>query len=115
MKLRTNNPIPNPIDLELKHQPRTVNPHIEGKIQIVKLHALGRRQPCKQGFRHAVQVGGEGAHVDEALAVRVGRDVGVAGDEVVFDDEGLAGPEVARVVEGYGLRFGDLCALEWVC
>lgn len=94
-------PIPHPIHPKLKHQPRTLNPHIQRKIQIVKLHALRRRQSRKQAHRHSIQIGRKRAHIDQSLAERVGCSFGVACDEVVFDNERLTGSEVARVVEGY--------------
>lgn len=102
MKFRADGPIPNPINLELKDQPRTLNPHIQRKIQVIKLHALRRREPGKEAFRHGVQIRRQRAHIDEVLLVRLRGYVGVARDEVILDDEGLAGAEVACVVEGYG-------------
>jgi hypothetical protein len=102
MKLRLHTPIPHAIHLEFKHQPRTRYPHIEREIQIIKLHTLGRRQSRKQALGHAIQIRSKRAHIDKALAERIGRALGVACNEVVFDDEGLAGAEVAGVVEGYG-------------
>lgn len=105
MKLGLHPPIPHSIHPQLKHQPRTLNPHIERKIQIIKLDPFRRRQPREQALGHGVQIRSRCAHVDETLAERVGRCVGVAGDEVVFYDEGLRGAEVARVVEGYGVGF----------
>ena len=103
MKLRLHASIPHAIDLQLKHQPRALYPHIQREVQIVELDPFGRRQAREQALRHRVQVRGERAHVDEALAEGIGRDVHVAGYQVVFDDERLAGPEVARVVERDGL------------
>jgi hypothetical protein len=102
MKLRLHTPIPHPINLEFKHQPRTRYPHIEREIQIIKLDTLGRRQSRKQALGHAIQIRSKRAHIDQALAERIGRAFCVAGNEVVFDDEGLAGAEVTGVVEGYG-------------
>jgi hypothetical protein len=99
----TDSPIPYPIHLQLKHQSRTLNPHIQGKVQIIEFDALGRCQPSKQALRNRVQVCSKRAHVNEALAEGVGRGVSVARNEVVFDDERLAGPKVACIVEGYGL------------
>ena len=105
MKLRTNTPIPHPINLQLEHQPRTLTSHIQRKIQVIKLHPLRRRQSREQALRHRVQVRGQCADIDKTLLKGVGRRVRVAGYEVVFYDEGLAGPEVARVVERYGSVF----------
>lgn len=105
MELRTNSPIPHPINLKLKHQPRTLNLHIQRKVQVVKLHALGRRQAREQTLRYGVQICSECADVDQSFYVRIWGGVRVAGYEVVFDDQGLTGPEVARVVEGYGVGF----------
>lgn len=114
MKLCLNTPIPHPLDLEFKHQPCTLTPHVECKIQIIKLDTLCRFQAGKQAFRHGIQVGGECANVDEILGKRVRGNVSVAGNEVVFYDERLPGPEVACVVERYGTGFGYLGALNLV-
>lgn len=111
MKLRMHPPIPDPIDAQLKHQARTLNPHIEREIQIIKLDALCRRQPREQTLGHSVQVGSKRAHVDKPLAKRIRCHFGVAGYQVVFDGERLARPEIPRVVEGYRGGFGDLRAL----
>jgi hypothetical protein len=99
MKLRLHTPISNLINLEFKHKPRTRNPHIERKVQIIKLDPLRCRQPREQPLRHRVQIRRQRAHVDESLAegIRCGFDVTC--DQVVLDNEGLAGSEVARVVE----------------
>lgn len=99
MKLSLHNPISHTINLEFKNQSRAFNPHIEREIQVIKLDALRRRQAREQGFGNRVQVRGKCAHVDEALAERVRSRVGIASNEVVFDDERLAWPEIARVVE----------------
>jgi hypothetical protein len=111
MELRTNPSIPHAIHLQFKHQPRTLTPHIQREIQIIKLDALCRRQPRKQTLGHRIQIRRKCANVDETFLEGVGRHVGVASDEIVFYNEGLTGSEVARVVEGYGSVFGDLRAL----
>lgn len=111
MKLRLHPPIPDPINLELKTQPRTINRHLERKVQVIKLDAPRRRQPREQAPRHGVQVRGEGAHVREVTRVSGGRLVSLAGYEVVGHDEGLARAEVAGVVEGDGLGGGYGLAL----
>lgn len=99
MKLRTNPPILHAIHPKLKHQPRTLNPHIQRKIQIIKLHTLTRRQPRKQALRHRIQVRRKRAHRNQPLPIAIRRDLGIACDEVVFHDERLPRAEVARVVE----------------
>ena len=101
MKFRLHTPIPHTIDAQLKHQSRTLYPHIEREIQIVKLDTLRCRQAREQALRHRVEVRGKCTHIDESLAEGVWCGFGIAGNEVVFDDERLAGAEVARVVEGY--------------
>jgi len=101
MEFCTNPPIPHPIHLQLKHQPRTLNPHIQREIQIIKLHSLRCRQPREQTLRHRIKIRSKRANRYEPLAIGVRCGFEVAGDEVIFDDEGLAGPEVACVVEGY--------------
>lgn len=115
MELRTNSPISYPINLQFKHQPRRLNPHIQREIQVIKFHPLRRRQPGEQISRNRVQIRSEGTDIDEFLFEGVGRCVGVACYEVVFYDEGLTWSEVSRVVEGYGLGLRDLRSLrEWV-
>jgi len=101
MKFRLHTPIPHTIDAQLKHQSRTLYPHIEREIQIVKLDTLRCRQAREQALRHRVEVRGKCTHIDESLAEGVWCGFGVAGNEVVFDDEGLAGAEVACIVERY--------------
>jgi len=102
MKLGNHAPIPHPIDLQHKPEPRTAHDHLERKIQIVKLHTACRRQPREQALGHGAEVRGQRAHVDEVAGVGGGRRVLFAGDQVVGHDEGLAGTEVAGVVEGDG-------------
>lgn len=99
MKLRLHPPIPHPINLQLKTQPRTINNHLERKIQVIKLHAPRGRQTREQTPRHGVEVRRQRAHVYQVACVRHRRLVRVAGDEVVCYDEGLSRSEVARVVE----------------
>lgn len=96
-------PILDPINPQLKNQPRTLNLHMQLEIQIIKLHPLGSRQPREQTLRHGIDIRRQRADFDELGAEGLGRRVGLAGDELVFDDEGLGGPEIARVVEGDGL------------
>ena len=114
MKLGSHVSIPNSIDLELEDETGRVDGHVEGEVEVVELDAARRSEAGKERLGHGAEVGRQGADGDEALAEGVGRDVGVAGDEVVFDDERLARTEVARVVEGYGGAFGDLGALIFV-
>ena len=111
MKLRLHPSIPNPINLELKSQSRTINRHLQREVQIVKLHTPRGRQPRKQTPRHGVQVCCESAHVREVPCVGGGRVIGLAGDKVVRHNEGLARAEVAGVVEGDGLERGNSLAL----
>lgn len=99
MELGLHAPIPHPVHPELKHQACALNPHVQRKVQIIKLDAFGRCQPRKQTPWHAVQIRRKCAHVDQTLAIRVGRCVHIAGDQVVLDNERLARPKIARVVE----------------
>ena len=103
MKFCTDTPILDPIHPKLKHQARTLNPHIERKIQIIKLDALRRRQPREERLGHGVEVRSERAHVDEAFSEGVRRNIHIAGNQIVFDDKRLTGPEIACVVERDGL------------
>jgi hypothetical protein len=101
VKLRLHTPIFHSVHPQLKHQASTLYPHIQRKIQIVKLHTLRRCQAGKQAFRHSVEVRRQRTDVHEALTKGVRGGFGIAGNEVVFDNEGLAGAEVPRVVKGY--------------
>jgi len=76
--------------------------HLEREIQVVKLHTPRRRQPREQALGHGAQIRRQRAHVDQVARVGGGRRVRLARDQVVRHDEGLPGPEVARVVEGDG-------------
>jgi hypothetical protein len=102
MKLCTNGSIPYSINLQLKHQSRALDLHIQREIQVIELNPLRRRQSRKQALRHGIQIRSQRAHVDQPLAVRVWGDFGVARNKVVFNNEALTWPEVARVVKGYG-------------
>lgn len=111
MKFRIHPPIPNPINLQLKPQPRTIDNHLEREIQVIKLDAPRGRQPRKKAPRHGAQVGRERADVDEVARVGLGRLVGLTRNQVVGDEQGLTRAEVARVVEGDGLEGGEGFAL----
>lgn len=102
MKLGLYPPISHAIHLQLKAQTGAVHNHLQGKVQVVKLDAAGGGEAGEEAPRHGVEVRGEGADVDEIARVGLGWLVGVAGDEVVCDDEVLAWSEVAGVVEGDG-------------
>lgn len=115
LKVSIHPSVPNPIDLQLKPQAGTVDDHLECEIKIVKFDASRRRQPCEQTPRYGVQICGELAHVYEIARVGGGRLVGLAGNQVVRDDEGLARAEVACVVEGDGGKGGYCVALIVVC
>lgn len=114
MKLRNHTPIPHPIDLQHKPEPGTAHHHLKRKIQIIKLHPPRRRQPREQTLRHRPQIRRQRAHVDEVARVGRGGRVGLARDKVVGHDEGLTGPEVARVVEGDGREGGEGLALIFI-
>jgi hypothetical protein len=102
VKLRLHTPVLNSIHPQLKHQASTLYPHIQREIQIVKLHALRCRQPGEEALRHRIKIRRKRTDIHEALAEGVWCGFRVAGNEVVFDDEGLTGAEVPCVVEGYG-------------
>jgi len=106
MKVSLDAPIIDAIHPQLEHQVRGLDLHVELEIQIVELDPLGRRQAGEQALGHGVEVGGQGADFDEVLAERVRGVVELASDEVVFNNERLARPEVAGVVEGDGLVSG---------
>jgi uncharacterized membrane protein YccC len=103
VELGLNASISHTIDFQLKNQPGAFYPHIQREIQIVELDAFGSRQAREQTLRDCIQVRGERAHVNEALAERIRRDIHVAGYQVVFDHQRLARTEIPRVVERDGL------------
>jgi hypothetical protein len=111
VELSLNASISHAIDFQLKDQPSAFYPHVQREIQIVELDAFGSCQAREQTLRHRVQIRGERAHVNEALAERIRRDIHVASYQVVFDHQRLARTEVPRVVERNGLRLGYLSAL----
>jgi hypothetical protein len=103
MEFCAHSPIPYAINLQLKDQARTLNLHIQRKIQVVKLHTLCCGKFSEQALRYGIEIGSKCAHVDKALAIGVWCSIRVACYQVVFNYEGLARSEVACVVEGYGL------------
>ena len=111
VELGLNASISHAIDFQLKNQPGTLYPHVQRKIQIVELNALGSRQAREQTLRHRIQIRGERANADEALAERIRRDIHVASYQVVFNNQRLARTKIPRVVERDGLRLGYLGAL----
>lgn len=111
MKLGLHTPVPDAVDLELEAEPRAVDDHLERKVEIIELDAARGREPREQGARDGAEVRRQGAHVHEVAGIRHGRLVGVARDQVVRHDEGLARAEVARVVERDGRQGGDGFAL----
>lgn len=102
MKVRLHTPILDAIDPQLKVQIRTLNLHVQLKVQILKLDALGRRQAREQVLRNGAEVSGQGADGDEAVDKGTRRVVVVASDQLVFHNERLSGAEVASVVKGNG-------------
>ncbi len=115
MKVRRDLSISHAVNSQLEHEPSTVYDHVQREIQVVELDALGRRQLREQAFGNSVQVRSQRAYGYQALFKGIGRLVRIARDEVILDDEGLPGAEVARVVEGNGGAFGDLLALQKEC
>ncbi|KAI7150346.1 hypothetical protein KC344_g206 [Hortaea werneckii] len=100
-------PVLDAIHPQLEHEIRTFNLHVQFKVQVVELDALGRREAREETLRHIVQVGSESTDRDEVLAESVWSIVEFAADEVVLNDKGLSGSEVARVVEGNWLICRD--------
>lgn len=111
VELCLNTSISDAINFQLKDQPGAFYPHVQREVQIVELDAFGSRQAREQTLRNRVQVRGERAHVNKALAERIRRDIYVASYQVVFDNQRLAWAEISRVVERDGLRLGNLSAL----
>ena len=105
MKLRLNSSISHSINLQLKAQSRTLNSHLQRKVQIIKLNAPRGRQPRKQTPGDSVKICRESAHVFEISRVCCGCLIGVACYQVVCDNEGLARAEVTCVVECDGCKW----------
>jgi len=105
VKLCTHTPVSHTIDLELKHQSCTLTPHIQGKVQVVKLDTFCCRESSEQALRHSIEVCSQRADINKAFFERFGGRVCVAGNKIVFYDKGLPRAEVACVVEGYRPRF----------
>lgn len=101
VELRLYTPISHPVHLKLKHQSCALNSHVQREIQIIKFHTLRCRKSGEQALWYRIQVSRERANIHQPLSERTWRSLGVARNEVVLNYEGLAGPEVARVVEGY--------------
>jgi len=95
--------IPDTVNLELEDQTCTLYPHVEREVQVIELNTLGCSQACKQALRHGIQIRRECAYVDESFSEGVRCNIHIAGNQIVFDDERLTGPEVACVVERDGL------------
>lgn len=104
VKLGIYPPIPHPVNLELEPQPRTVDDHLEGKIQIIELNTACGCQSGEQMPGHRAEVRGQRADVHQIPSKSLGRLISLAGDEVVGDDQRLPRAEVAGVVEGDGLH-----------
>ncbi len=99
MKLGRNKPIPHPINLQFKHQRSRIDSHIEREIQILKLQPLRRGKSREQRLRHRIEIRGECTDGDQTLLKTRWGNVGVAGDQIVFDDQRLTWSEIPRVVE----------------
>ena len=63
MKLRLNPSISHPINLQLKAQSRTLNSHLQRKVQIIKLNTPRSRQSRKQTPGDSVKICRESTHV----------------------------------------------------
>lgn len=111
MEFCAHSAVSNTINFELKHQPCALDPHVKREVQVIELYALRSRKPSKEAPRHGVQICRQRADIDEVLLVRIGRDFRITCDQVILDNERLARPEIARIVEGYGLIFVDLFSL----
>ena len=63
MKLRLNPSISHSIHLQLKAQSRTLNSHLQCKVQVIKLNAPRGRQPREQTPGDSVEICRESTHV----------------------------------------------------
>lgn len=111
MKLGFHTPVSYSIDLKFEHQSSACYPHVQGEVEVVELHAFSGGKSCKQALWHRVEVSGERANIDQSFPERIRRGFRIACNKVVLDNERLARAKVARVVERYRGRFGDLGAL----
>jgi len=87
LKVRLHSAVLHPVHMQLEHQVRTLDLHMQLEVQVVELNALGGCEAGEQALRHGVQVGGELADVDEVLVESIWRTVFFAGDQVVFYDQ----------------------------
>lgn len=99
VEIRLDSAILHAIHSQLKHQTGAFNPHVQFEIQIVKLDAFRCRETSKQTLRHGIEISRQCADRGEALPVSSRSLVEFAADQIVFDNQRLARPEVAGVVE----------------
>ena len=111
MKLRLHPSIPHSIHLQLEAQPRAIHNHLQREVQVIKLDSSRSRQSREEAPWDGIQVRRECAHMHQVPCIRRRRVVGITGDEIVGYDEGLAGTEVAGVMEGDGGQRGESFAL----
>lgn len=105
MKLRFNPSVSHPVNLQLKAQSRTLDPHLQREVQIIKLNASRSRQSRKQTPGDSVKICRKSTHVFQVSGVCCGRLVGVACYQVICDNERLTGAEVTCVVECDGSKW----------
>ena len=82
------------------------------KVQIREFLTFASRQSGEQALRHRRQIRPKLADAYQVLIVGVWCIVVFASNEIVFDNQRLAGSEIASVVEGYGLFRRDWRALD---
>jgi hypothetical protein len=56
MELGLHAAVPHAVDLELEHEPRALNAHVEREVEVIEFDAFCRRQPREQALGHRVEV-----------------------------------------------------------
>ena len=112
LKVSLDFPVLHSIDHQLENQIRTLDLHVQLKIQIREFLAFAGRQSGEQALRHRRQIRSELTDAYQVLVVGVWCIVVFASNEIVFDNQRLAWSEIASVMEGYGLFRRDWRALD---
>lgn len=63
MKLSLHRPVVDAVHSQLKDEIRTLDLHVQLKVQVVELDALRRGEPGEQALGHGVQIGRQRAHI----------------------------------------------------
>ena len=100
------------IDHQFENQIRTLDLHVQLKVQIREFLTFASRQSGEQALRHRRQIRPKLADAYQVLIVGVWCIVVFASNEIVFDNQRLAWSEIASVMEGYGLFRRDWRALD---